>query len=112
MWGTAFSPPLKLKVWTKCQLTDITFHSSDFNGKNKFWQSFPSVKSLGYSLGIERINASKIHIFFLGTPLLPAIYLTDYAFYYHVNCFRLKEKKSINLPSVSHKIKKSISRSI
>lgn len=93
MWGTAFSPPLKLKVWTKCQLTDITFHSSDFNGKNKFWQSFPSVKSLGYSLGIERINASKIHIFFLGTPLLPAIYLTDYAFYYHVNCFRLKEKK-------------------
>lgn len=51
-------------------------------------------------------------LFSLGTLPLPAIYLTDYAFYYHVNCFRLQEKKSINLLSVSHKIKKSISRSI
>lgn len=113
IWGTAFSPPLhQEKVWSKCQLADITIHSSAFNGKNKFWQFFPSIKSLSYSQGIEGINASKIHIFFLGTPLLPAIYLTDYAIYYHVNCFRLQEKKSINLPSVSHKIKKSISRSI
>lgn len=91
--GTPFSPTLQLKAWSKRQLTDITIRSSAFNGKNKFWPSFPSVKSLRYSLGIERINASKIHIFFLGTLLLPAIYLTDYAFYYHVNCSRLQGKK-------------------
>lgn len=95
IWHTSFSPPLQLKVWSTCQLTDIAIHSSAFNGKNKFWQTFPSIKSLSYSLGIDRINASRIRIFFLGTLLLPAIYLTDYAFYYHVNCFRLQGKKKV-----------------
>lgn len=32
-------------------------------------------------------------LFFLGTLPLPAIYLTDYAFYYHVNCLRLQGEK-------------------
>lgn len=93
-------------------MSDYALQSSAFKRRDKIYLLFPDVEISASPQGKE-INVSKLRIFFSpGTRPLPAIYLTDYAFYYHVNCFRLLEKKSINLLSVSHKIKKSISRSI